>query len=73
MLTFWLRRRSKRVLEGRAFDSRTFSAKHLRQLVLERDKQVVAILSGSSARAAYELGAELDGYIDELMTAARGQ
>ena len=45
----------------------------LRRLVLARDKQVVAMLSGSNALAAYELGAELDGYIDELMTAARGR
>ncbi len=45
----------------------------LRRLVLARDKHAVATLTGSNARAAYELAAELDGYIDELMTAAKGR
>ena len=43
----------------------------LRRLVLARDKNVVATLTGSNAQAAYELAAELDSYIDELMTAAQ--
>lgn len=44
----------------------------LRDLVLGRDQQVLQTLTGDGdARAAYELGANLDGYIEELASALR--
>lgn len=45
----------------------------VRELILERDQEVLDTLGkGGDPKAAYELGARLDGYIDALASALAG-
>jgi hypothetical protein len=69
-----VRRRARRKTAARRVAGISDSQRTaLRQLVLARDKQVVATLTGSNAQEAYELAAELDSYIDQLMAAAQSR
>ncbi len=68
------RTRTRRVVRRRTASAAISHAARasLRDLVLERDQQVIAALSsGGDARQAYELGSGVDLYIDSLAAAMR--